>query len=655
MKRDPFELKIGKPLDVEWSAGKFLDFDQSTVDPRFGTEVLEEEKKSFNSRLIAGLVLLALALVAFRLVNLQITNHDKYLALAEGNRLRSQKLLAPRGLIYDRTGEVIARNKPSFELVFTPLDLPRDEQVLSAEIDKVANFFELDKQSIRTEIAAAGRESFFPVTLKQDVAKDQAITFLTDQESFQGFSIQNNPQRLYDAGPVFAHVTGYTGKLNSDEYAAYRDQGYLYNDIVGKNGLEVVYEKFLRGELGEKLVEVDAQGVVKNTFQQKDPQPGSDLHLYLDAELQKVLYDSLVRQMKARNAKKAAAVALDPKTGGVLALVSLPSFDDNWFARGITSAEYQSLNGDKNLPLYNRAIAGLYPPGSTVKPMLAAAALAEGVVKPTTKIFDGGAIVIPNQYNPAISYTFRGWKPGGLGAMDVHSAIAMSSDIYFYTIGGGQKDLKIDGLGAVRLADYMKKFYLGQMTGIDLPGEKAGLIPTPDWKEQYFADNAVEKLWFLGDTYNMSIGQGFVTVTPLQLTLATAAVANGGTIYKPQLAQSVVDRSGHTIKTFLPQVLASKIVDDRYLAESRQGMRDAVTSGTARTLASVPMSIAGKTGTSQFDGSDLSRTHAWFTSFAPYEDPKIVLTVLIEAGGEGSSASVPVAQDVYNWYSKNRQ
>ncbi|MEK9180753.1 MAG: penicillin-binding protein 2 [Patescibacteria group bacterium] len=654
MKNNPFELKIGKPVDIDWKEGSFLDFDQSSADPRFGHSTLDTERRPFQSRYFIIAVMAVLGIFVYRLSYLQIVSHERYLALAEGNRLREQMLLAPRGLIYDRNRQELVRNEPSFELVLTPLDLPRDENVKNLEIIDVSKFFGLEEEAVRQIVAGSSPESFFPITLKQSVEREKAIIFITQESSYPGFSIQNNPERFYIDGEKFSHIFGYTGKLTENEYDKLKSDGYLYNDILGKDGLEAQYEEFLRGVLGKRLVEVDAKGFVKNTFQQKDPKPGSNLHLNLDAELQRVLYDSLVSETQAHRATKAAAVAIDPKTGGILALVNIPSFDNNLFAKGISLDDYARLITDPNQPLFNRATSGTYPPGSTVKPLLAAAALQENVIKESTRIFDGGQIVVPNQYNPGITYVFHGWKRDGLGSMDVYSAIAMSSDIYFYTVGGGQENLNITGMGANRVADYFKKFFLGQTTGIDLPAEKAGLIPTPEWKSQRFAGNAVEEMWFLGDTYNMSIGQGFVLVSPLQLTVATAAIANGGKVMRPRFVSEITDRDGNLIKKFEPEILNSGFINPEYIEMAKRGMRQTITAGTARILESLPIAVAGKTGTSQFDGSDLRRTHAWFTSFAPYDDPKIVLTVLVEAGGEGSSAAVPVARDVYEWYAKNR-
>ena len=653
-RKNPFEVKVDQPIEVDWQEGKFLEYDQSSPEQRGAQELIEDEKKPFAFKTVYYLLLIMAIVFFFRLFDLSVLRGQEFFALAEGNHLRVQKLLAPRGIIYDRYGEELAYNQPSFELVLTPLSLPKDQQSLEAVVSSISDFFKVDAGFITELISSVDRASFSPVTVKRNIEYETALAFITQQDQYPGFSIQNNPQRVYRDGPIYAHVIGYTGKLSVSEYEELKEKGYLFNDEVGKSGLEAKYEPFLRGELGERLVEVDAKGTIKSTFQEKSPQTGSSLYLNIDAALQKVLYEALMRQSTLRRAKRAAAVALDPRNGAVRALVSLPSFDNNWFAQGITPDQFRQIVKDADLPLFNRVISGTYPPGSTIKPFLAPAALQEGIVSKSTRIFDGGRLVVPNQFDPSKVHIFRGWNLAGLGNVDAVEAIAMSSDIYFYTIGGGQSKLGISGLGPNLIADYLGKFFLGKVTGIDLMSEKAGLLPTPEWKAQKFASDKIQRKWFLGDTYNMSIGQGFMLATPLQIAVATAAVANGGVVYQPRIVEKITDSEGNTLEQWSPRVLNANFLDEEYLEVARKGMRQAVTSGTASYLASLPIAVAGKTGTSQFDNSDLSRTHAWFTAFAPYEDPQLVLTILIEAGGEGSGAAVPVAREVFDWFAKNR-
>lgn len=654
MKRDPFKLKLGRPIPADWQEGGYLNYDQSSVDPRFHHDNLEGERVPLDRRWLLFPVLAVIVIYILQLTRLQILNFHEYLALAEGNRLRVQHIFAPRGLIVDRYGENLVQNLPSFELVATPLDLPKDEAKLEETVARLSSLFELEKSEVLETLNSANPNAFYPVSLRMNLPREKAVIFTTQAEFFPGFSIQNSPVRNYLDALVFSHILGYTGKLSPEEYERLSPNGYLYSDIIGKEGLEVRYESYLRGKLGERLVEVDAQGNVRRAFQEKPPETGHTLSLNLDAGLQKVLYESLERQLKRHRATKAAAVAIEPSTGGVLAAVSMPGYDNNWFSSGITQEQYETLLSDPDKPLFNRAISGTYPPGSTVKPVFAAGALTEGVITSATKVFDSGRLVVPNQFNPSLSQVFRGWNPSGLGNMDVYSAIAQSSDIFFYTLGGGQAGLEFTGMGPERLAKYLNEFYFGTTLGIDLPGERPGLVPTPAWKAERFADSEIDAHWYLGDTYNMSIGQGFNLATPLQLAVYTAAIANGGKIYQPRLVKSVSDEDGQVIEEFQPRLLTEVSVAPESLKVVREGMRRAVTQGTARSLSALPIAVAGKTGTSQFDSGNLKDTHAWFISFAPFEEPKLAIAVLVEAGGEGSGAAAPVAEDAYRWYAEYR-
>jgi len=463
--------------------------------------------------------------------------------------------------------------------------------------------------------------------------------------------VQKVPIREYPFALSSSHLLGFTGIISQDDRKILNTDLYDVNDFVGKFGLEAEYEKYLHGSNGENLVEVDATGKLLNVLGERKAIPGQTLVLNIDQELQQKLYDLMAG---GNSSRKGAAVALNPKTGAVLALVSLPGFDNNLFAHSIKKQDYQKLIQDKNLPMFNRAIAGTYPPGSTVKPMVATAALQEGVISENTVITDRGVLVIPNQYNPSIAYNFYGWKLDGLGPMNVFSAIAESSDIFFYVVSGGHPTSQVKGLGAEKLAEYYRKFNLGRITGIDLQGEKPGLVPDPDWKAKYYENNAVMSKWYLGDTYHIGIGQGDVLATPLQVALWTSVFANNGVGYKPTILDKVVAGNGQTVFQAQPEIAVQGIADEKYIKIVQEGMRQTILAGSGRQLAALPVSSAGKTGTSQFDGSDPKKTHAWFTVYAPYEDPQIVITVLAEAGGEGHSVAVPVAKETLQWWADNR-
>ncbi|MBI5530327.1 MAG: penicillin-binding protein 2 [Candidatus Doudnabacteria bacterium] len=646
--RNPFEIKTSfrKPDSL-----KPLDWEESAVDSNSSVDELHDAERVGPKQSWLWMVLvLTFGIFGARIFFLQIVRGSDFRTMSDNNRVRSQSLLAPRGLILDNYGQILAQNTASFNLVAIPFDLPKNAQDLETEVNTISSTFIFDKDEVLKKLRAASPAQLTPIVILQDISQDQAILFETRASEFIGFSVQQIPVRDYVEAPVFSHILGYTGLVSEDDLKHLNKDIYDSVDFTGKSGIESVYENYLHGENGRDLVEVDATGKLLNILGQNSPLPGNTLQLNIDKGLQEKLYNDL----KAGNNPKAAAVAINPKTGQVLALVSLPGFDNNLFAHGIKKQDYSLLINDKNLPLFNRAIAGTYPPGSTVKPMVALAALQEGTISPNTVINDRGVLVIPNQFNPAISYNFYGWDRGGLGPMNVYSAIAESSDIYFYTVAGGHPSSQVKGLGAEKLAEYYKKFNLGSPVGIDLPGEKPGVVADPTWKANYFKNDPILSKWYLGDTYHIGIGQGDMLVTPLQVAEWTATIANGGTGMKPQLLNKVMDTNGKTIFQNQPQVLVQKFVDDANIKAVQQGMRETVISGSGHQLASLPITSAGKTGTSQFDGADPKRTHAWFTAYAPYEDPQIVITVLVEAGGEGHIASVPVVKDALLWWAQNR-
>lgn len=642
--RNPFEVYTSITKD---KTPKGLDWEESALDSQtYINEVYDSDRDKPTLRWLKVLMLACFLVAGVKIFSLQIIQGDNFRKLSESNRIRRQPLLAPRGIIRDRYGEVVAQNTPSYNLVAVPFDLPKEG--LDEVIKKLSGVFGMAEEEIKAKLAGVDRASIEPVVIKPDISQQQSILFDTEASEFLGFSIQNIPVREYVQAPVFSHLLGYTGAVGPGEVDASVEDLYESYDFIGKSGVEIVYEKYLHGKNGQNLVEVDATGKLLNLLGEDAPSPGSTVELNIDKGLQEKLYGDLAKT------NKAAAVAMDPRSGEVLALVSVPGFDNNLFAHGIKKEDYQKLLNDKNLPLFNRAIAGTYPPGSTVKPMVAAMALQQGTVDEDTVIVDRGVLVIPNQYNPSISYNFYGWDRDGLGPMTVRSAIARSSDIYFYIVAGGYPTSKIQGLGAEKLAEYYRRYNLGSLTGIDLVGEKPGLVPDPDWKQNYYKNDAILSKWYLGDTYHVGIGQGDLLSTPLQVAQWTSIVANNGVGFKPQVVNKVLDSRGKTILQNRPEVTVERFVDLENYKIVQEGMRETITEGSGRQLVTLPITSAGKTGTSQFDGSDPKRTHAWFTVYAPYENPEIVITILVEAGGEGHAAAVPVAKEALKWWAENR-
>jgi penicillin-binding protein 2 len=618
-------------------------FEEAGLQSPEGIHSLDDERDVVSSRIFAAMILLPLAILAIRLFVLQSVHGQEYKAMAEGNKLRATPTYAPRGLILDNNGKVIAGNLPNFELDVIPADLPDDQASIEVEVTKLSQVLGIPKLELDGKINALDKKSVLTQNIIPTIAKEQALILISKAYDFTGFSVNDNPIRDYKEPQIFSHLVGYTGKITQDELAGRGNLGYLFNDYIGKTGLEVEYEKYLRGVSGQKQTEIDASGNAKKTLGELQAMPGDNVRLNIDYDLQKVIYESITKSIaKYRLPNKAAAIATNPKTGRVLALVSIPSFDNTQFARGISQDEYSKLTNDPNHPLINRAISGLYPPGSTVKPMMAIAALSENVVTPQTKIVDDGLIRVG-------SFTFYGYRHEGLGIMDVYSALAKSSDIYFYTVGGGRAGTNIAGLGPDKIAEWLRKFNLGKQLGIDLPGEKSGLVPDTAWKLK-----ARNEQWFLGDTYHYAIGQGDLLVTPLQVNSWTSTIANGGTVYQPEILNEVADHDGHVVQKIEPKALANNQFSQEYIKVVQDGMRQTVTVGSAQSLKSVGMPVSGKTGSAQYDPKDPTRTHAWFTSYAPSDDPQIALTILMEGAGEGSTYAVPVTHEVYDWWVANR-
>lgn len=575
------------------------------------------------------LILAGMTILVLKIFYLQVVRRDYYSQMAKENRVRYISIKAPRGIIFDRNGKELISNIPSFDVVAIPADLPKDFSEREKEEKKIAEILNMNDQNVKSIVESQNFESLNPVLVRENISQDEALVFSERKSAFSGFQLDKAAVREYKSGEYFSPVMGYCGKITSEELE--KNPDYPMTDYIGKTGLEASYEKYLRGKNGKQKVEVDSSGNVKKDLGIDPPENGADLHLGIDADLQRKIYDSLKSMTEQTGTKTAAAVAIDPRNGEVLALVDIPSYDNNLFARGISAEDYKSLLNDESKPMFNRAVSGEYPPGSTFKPLVAAAALEEKTVNAGTTVDCGGGIRIG-------SYNFPDWKTHGV--TDVRKAIAESCDVFFYSVGGGWGN--IPALGIDKIKKYASEFGLGKPLGIDIPGESSGLIPDQAWKLNHFGEK-----WYTGDDYHCAIGQGFDTVTPLQLANYTATIANGGKVYKPHLLRSIVKNDG-TEEKFGSEILSRNFISPSNLEIVREGMGQAVISGTAQSLKDLPVAVAGKTGTAQF-GSE-NKTHGWFVSFAPYDNPEIAMAVLVEGGGEGHSTAVPVTKEVYKWY-----
>ncbi len=574
-----------------------------------------------------------------RLLWLQVIKGNKYYNYANGNRIRRQLIPAERGVIYDRYLTPLVTNTAKYVLYFVPADLPSDSFQRHVLLNKVAALINFSPEELENLYKQSSPSSYQPVMITDNLTHQQVISLKVIEDELAGINLAIEPRRAYLENSGLAHILGYVGKINQAELKSHQDEGYHLNDYIGKNGIELFYENILRGQAGMREVEVNAMGKVQKILSQKDPLMGDNLVLSLDLGLQKEITKVLKNALsKLPQATGAAAIAIDPRNGEVLALVSLPDYDNNFFSAGLPRAAYYNYLNDKRQPLFNRAISGTYPPGSTFKPLVALAALQQGIINLKTTFLSTGGLHIGRWF-------FPDWKYGGHGRTNVIKAIAESVNTFFYYIGGGYKNF--NGLGVDGITSFASKLYFGKTLGIDLPGEAKGFLPSRKWKE-----NAKHEKWYIGDTYHLAIGQGDILATPLQIAAYTSAIANGGILYRPHFIKQAGFNINEDKQSIGQQLSNHYILNDHFASKKnieivRQGMRATVLKGSARSLQSLPVSAAGKTGTAQV-GAD--RFHAWFTGFAPYNKPKIVLTILIENGGEGSSVSVPVFRQVINWY-----
>lgn len=638
--------KLAERRKGDWVEEAYIEYNKAELKKNNKNYLgLALNNKIFN---IFFVILIAgLGILYARAAYLQVIKGEEYFQLAENNRIRLQYIQAPRGIIYDRQLIALVKNVPSFSLYLTPVDFPKDEEDRMKILDILKNNIDQDfsKQLEQVlEISTQRKEYFQPQVLVENLDYEQAILLKIKSTELPGISIEVTSQREYLKNEKhgenqylynsLSHLLGYVGKINDQEYEELSEQGYLFNDVAGKTGLEKYYEKILRGQYGKKQVEVDSVGNEKKILAQQDLVKGDNLILSIDLEVQKKLEQLLRDELLKVGVQKAVGIVENPQNGELLAMVTLPSYDNNLFSGGISQDDYQQLLEHEANPLFNRAISGEYPSGSTIKPLISSAALQENIISSTTSFLSTGGIRVGQWF-------FPDWRAGGHGLTNVKKAISDSVNTFFYIVGGGYQGF--EGLGVYKIKDYGEKFGLAQKTGIDLPNEKDGFLPSPEWKME-----AKNEQWYIGDTYHLAIGQGDLLLTPLQLSNYISFFANKGIIYKPHLLKETVDSQTGQVDEILPEVLNSNFIDSYNIEIVRQGMRQTVTSGSARMLNSLPVTVAGKTGTAQW-GTD-KIPHAWFTCFAPYEDSEIVLTILIEEGEEGSTVAVPVANQFLYWY-----
>ena len=569
-----------------------------------------------------------------RLVSLQVVHGASNQHQAQGNRIRPESVEASRGLIVDAAGRSLATNDARFSLQLTPANLPRGAVERTKLFDQLAPLAHRSAEQLKQLVDQAGQRSVERLTLLADVDHDAALALMLNTAHQPGVRVVAQPVRRYVTDGALSHVLGYLSSITPEQVLAHPN--YLLTSQLGQTGVEASYDQQLRGQPGIESVEVNASGDVQRSTLTTAPTPGSTVELGLNLEVQKVVAAALQSSLDENHAAAGAAIGLDPRDGTVRFLVSLPAYDGNLFSHPLSDAAYKTLTNDKNLPLLNRVIAGEYPPGSTIKPVIASGGLANGVITKDTTIDAPAEITVGN-------FVFPDWKRHGI--ITVERAIAVSSDVFFYAVGGGWNT--ISGLGISRLDNTLSQFGIGKATHIDLPGEQSGLLPTPEWRKKLTGQG-----WYIGDTYHLSIGQGDLVLTPLQLALTIEAVANGGTLWQPHVAAATIDPTTGRSTAIEPKALATGVEATDVLKIVQAGMRQTVTDGSGRLLNTLSLPIAGKTGTAEFGTPDAQGhlpTHAWFASYAPADRPQLVMVILAEGGGEGNVASVPVAKSIYQY------
>ncbi len=631
--RDPFAIYSGKADSLKRAGSRDVIDAAPPEQPLSDGDRMISVASEFQLRWLLVIAAVVIGVLIMRIAYLQLMEGDTYRAAAEGNRINTEVTKALRGVLYDRNGNLLVKNVPDFRLQLTARDLSRyDEDLYEQALTAVLELGEISEQE-RDDFLQRSYASGQPVTVRSFIPYEDALEMMGQVHNLPGVAVEAFYAREYLAGPAFGHLIGYTGKINEEEFNELFEEGYQLDDSVGKIGLELSYEAQLRGVDGERKVEVNNRGRETAVVSDTAPVAGNNLHLTIDQDLQQQLYDKLGALVEERDLPGAAAVAMDPRDGSVRALVSFPSYDNNLFVGGISSEEYQQLTEDERNPLYQRALTGTYPSGSTFKPIVAAAALEEGVATAESTVLSTGGLQIDR-------FFFPDWKSGGHGVTNVTKALAESVNTYFYLIGGGDNETT-SGLGVERITEYARRFGLAGRLGIDLPGESSGFLPSKAWKEEF-----KDEPWYIGDTYHLAIGQGDILVTPLQVASYTATIANGGTFYRPHVVEKATNQSGDVVFEYDREIINDQVVSPGTIAIVQQGLREAVEYGSARSLQSLPVSSAGKTGTAQFGDPD-GKTHSWFTAYAPYDSTaELVVTVIVEEGGGGNDAALPVVREV---------
>ena len=611
-----------------------------------------EEQHLFNVRvMVAGaLILFALLGILARVYHLQVPQYDKYAELSRQHYQKRIPIPPNRGQIYDRNGKLLADSRTKYVLEIVRDNIPDENNDGTANapdvdvlVDRLGKLVSLSEKDVRLFKAQVKRFRYQPVAIKENLTEDEVAAFAVNRPRFQGVNLEVRMERFYPLGRSASHVIGYVGRIDDKDMEKLNKDEYTGTTHIGKTGVEASHESRLHGQAGYHLVEVDAHGKTQETVSEQAPIGGQDLFLGLDINLQ-------TKAEQLLNGERGAIVAIDPSNGEVLALASVPMFDPNLFINGISRKDYTALNEDPDRPLFNRVLQGTYPPGSTIKPMVGVAGLKDGAITPGKRVYDPGFFRLSGQ-----KHVFRCWNKRGHGSVDLKYAIAQSCDTYFY-------DLAYH-MGIDRFSSLMRQFGFGEKTGVDLPSESSGLMPTQEWKEKRH-----KRSWYPGDTVNVGIGQGYWLATPMQLAHAATIMANKGVRLKPHILRGVRIAKNQQENILKPEPFPPFKADERYWNIAIQGMENVLRpGGTARAAgAGAAYRIAGKTGTAQVFGlaggkynagriAKRLRDHAWFIGFAPVDNPKIAIAVLVEnASGSGGHTAAPIGRPIVDAYLLNK-
>lgn len=589
--------------------------------PKPDKKVSSDKKISRWAAVFLGLgAAIVLITILGRLWQLEVIQGKASLALSEENRIRIRTIPAPRGVIYDRNGNVLATNTPGFRLVAETTGLT--DKRMNEIADKLSVMLAISAADIKSKLKDQSQSE---EVIESKLARDTALSLEVSLSDLPELRVVEDPIRSYPNGGTLAHLLGYVGEITAAELKDPQNAGYSPGATVGRVGVEASYDYLLRGKDGRELVEVDSTGRTARVIAREDPIPGHSLVLTVDLGLTKKVEEAMQQELNSvTHSRRAVAIAMDPRDGSLLTYLSYPTFDPNLFARGISTKEYAALADDPDQPLFDRAISGVYPPGSTFKPTVAVAALSEGVTTKDRIVNSPGVIYLGTQ-------AFHNWSDKALGPQTLTDAIAWSNDIYFYTMGGE--------LGVDRLSNWAAKFGFGQKTGIKIPGESKGNLPTAAWKQATYGEP-----WYPGDNYNYGIGQGFLLTTPMQMVSDIAAIGNGGTLFQPILIKEVRDENNFVISSDSPVVRKSNLASPDVISAVKDGMHKACT-----TLISFPGDVGCKTGTAEFGGSG-QNPHGWFSIYAPLNNPQIAMVVLVEGVGHGSIYASPIARPAFTSY-----